>query len=525
MKKIISFSIWGQDPKYLKGAIKNAELAKEIYPDWICRFYCGLSVPFTVINDLSSRENVELVQVPEWGNWEGLYWRFWPASEEDVDVVISRDTDSRLNNREKEAVEEWLSSDKGMHIMRDHPFHGYPVLGGMWGTKKGTINNIKSLIKDFSTSDQYGTDYEFWRQIGLDAVGQDNIMVHDEFFEKTKFPSPRNGLEFVGEVFDENENNVKEHVEPLKKYIIEEKSKTKITLDDFICYNYMPLVADHIVDISEDFYRSAGCTRLHNVDSFDPSSVKSGDIVFVKTDFIYSGEFQKNLLPLIDNKFILVSGISSYQVGSNGDDSYLDIINSDKLIKWFCTNPPNLESDKIISIPIGFGEKERLGGGDQEVMRFVSNNSLPFKSKKDKLFLPFHEKSTNENREKYIEYLKSLDIVDYQDKKLGYREYLEQLSRYKYIICLEGRGWDTHRNYEASLVGSVPVMKNSNVKRFYQKNKIPSLFVDDWSEINGSWDMNQISEVDIEDNRKNLTIRNCLSEIEELKNRFLNDKK
>ena len=65
-----------------------------------------------------------------------MFWRFEPAGEEDVDVMISRDTDSRLNLREKFAVEEWLESDKGFHIMRDHPHHGYPVLGGMWGANK-----------------------------------------------------------------------------------------------------------------------------------------------------------------------------------------------------------------------------------------------------------------------------------------------------------------------------------------------------------------------------------------------------
>ena len=34
MKKIISLSLWGDNPVYTQGAIRNAELAKEIYPDW-----------------------------------------------------------------------------------------------------------------------------------------------------------------------------------------------------------------------------------------------------------------------------------------------------------------------------------------------------------------------------------------------------------------------------------------------------------------------------------------------------------
>lgn len=41
IKKIIAFSLWGDNPKYTVGAIKNAKLTSEIYPGWISRFYCG----------------------------------------------------------------------------------------------------------------------------------------------------------------------------------------------------------------------------------------------------------------------------------------------------------------------------------------------------------------------------------------------------------------------------------------------------------------------------------------------------
>ena len=42
-KKVISFSLYGNDPKYCVGAIKNAKLAKYIYPDWVCRFKVKVS--------------------------------------------------------------------------------------------------------------------------------------------------------------------------------------------------------------------------------------------------------------------------------------------------------------------------------------------------------------------------------------------------------------------------------------------------------------------------------------------------
>jgi len=44
-------------------------------------------------------------------------------------------------------------------------------------------------------------------------------LVHDEFFENKNFPTLRNGDTFVGQVFDENENTVHEHLEALKASI------------------------------------------------------------------------------------------------------------------------------------------------------------------------------------------------------------------------------------------------------------------------------------------------------------------
>ena len=48
---------------------------------------------------------------------------------------MSRDLDSRLNEREQAAVQEWLNSNKEFHFMRDHPQHGTTILGCGWGCK------------------------------------------------------------------------------------------------------------------------------------------------------------------------------------------------------------------------------------------------------------------------------------------------------------------------------------------------------------------------------------------------------
>ena len=55
-----------------------------------------------------------------------------------MDIFISRDLDSRINDRELAAVHEWLESNKTLHSMRDHPWHTVPIMGGGWGSKLDT---------------------------------------------------------------------------------------------------------------------------------------------------------------------------------------------------------------------------------------------------------------------------------------------------------------------------------------------------------------------------------------------------
>lgn len=207
--KIVSFSLWGENPNYTIGALKNAELVNEIYPGWISRFYCGTSVPLDLKEELKSIPNTQVIDMQVPGDWTGMFWRFYPASENDVDVFISRDSDSRVDLREKAAVDEWLASDKKVHIMRDHPFHGTFMLGGMWGAKKGAISDIKQKIEFFFKVNTWGVDQNFLNQMIYPHV-QNDIFVHDEYFnfnnDKHKFPTPRIGSNFVGQRVDHFEN-------------------------------------------------------------------------------------------------------------------------------------------------------------------------------------------------------------------------------------------------------------------------------------------------------------------------------
>ena len=138
MKKVISFALFGKDPMYLQGMIENAKLCKKYYPDWLCRCY--------ISKDISTESAMQLIDLDvevkyHLGtlDFKAQWVRMEIALDPSVDIFIIRDCDSRINKREAEAVEEFVKSDKVFHIMRDHKKHTAPIMGGMWGAKKGFL--------------------------------------------------------------------------------------------------------------------------------------------------------------------------------------------------------------------------------------------------------------------------------------------------------------------------------------------------------------------------------------------------
>ena len=217
MKKIIAFALWGDNPKYTIGAIKNANLSKEFYPDWISRFYVHKDVDISIINEIKSAQNTEISIVNETPDWKSMFWRFFPVFDNDTECFICRDCDSRLSDREVAAVNEWSNSDKLVHIMRDHPWHRFVMLGGMIGFKKEAFGILINSLSNFNPTNEYGTDYVFFNNVLYPQV-KGLSLVHDEFFEKKPFPTKRKNFEFVGEVYDENDLRNQEHLGILKQH-------------------------------------------------------------------------------------------------------------------------------------------------------------------------------------------------------------------------------------------------------------------------------------------------------------------
>jgi len=226
MKKIISFSVYGSNPKYTEAVLKNIDLQPEIYPGWKCRVYYDLTVPPEMIDKLEDKQEegkVELYEKPKAQGHLGMFWRFEPLKDISIERFIVRDSDSRLNIREAAAVQEWEESGKEFHIMRDHPQHGAYICGGMWGATQKFIqkekdlfdNEVKSHLSSIPFTKIYSdrgayfnTDQPWlWKYIWPKIINTHIAHIKDlqnlRFTGKEKlFPIENPDKTFVGQPFD-----------------------------------------------------------------------------------------------------------------------------------------------------------------------------------------------------------------------------------------------------------------------------------------------------------------------------------
>jgi hypothetical protein len=211
MKKVISFSLYGNDPIYTIGCVRNAEIKNQIMSDWEMWVYHDKSVNEIILSKLLVL-GVKLIDTDIDVKF-GRLWRFLPSSESDVDYFISRDTDSRLSMRDVVSTEEWINSGKEFHIVREHPLgHHWWMNAGMWGCKKGSVINIKKLMEDYSLISTNSND-KFFDQYFLEQViyplTKNKSLIHAEFCDlegiSTNIKRDRllDDFAFIGESVDE----------------------------------------------------------------------------------------------------------------------------------------------------------------------------------------------------------------------------------------------------------------------------------------------------------------------------------
>ena len=138
----------------------------------------------------------EIESIPSgMGYASGMFWRFMVASDSTVDRYVIRDVDSRLNARDRLAVEEWIESKYDIHILRDHVNHCIVMNGGMWGGVKGALPQMRELVEKWRKRDAYMADLRFletdvWPLIEQRQYAHDSYCC-DKYVNTHPFPTKR----------------------------------------------------------------------------------------------------------------------------------------------------------------------------------------------------------------------------------------------------------------------------------------------------------------------------------------------
>jgi len=221
------------------------------------------------------------------------------------------------------------------------------------------------------------------------------------------------------------------------------------------------ITSDKFIDIS------------HNIISRQKTFINHSpekNIFFVKTDFLEF--FISNILPQIYYPFYLITHESDFEVPGR----FTNLLNHPKLIRWFGMNV-HLIHNKLQPIPIGLACSLWPHGNLDILLSIINKNN----KKTNLVYCNFKTDTNSIEREKPLIALQAQNFITFDFVHKPFKEYLDILSTYKYVISPPGNSTDCHRVWESIYLKTIPICLKS-IPMVYFKD-LPILFVDDWSDI------------------------------------------
>jgi hypothetical protein len=215
--KLISYTLYGSNFRYTQPLILNVKLSNQFYKEWQIRVYHDNTVPIDIIKTLKEN-NVSLININDtiYSNFAPKFWRFLPVFENIYDIIIFRDSDSILTQRESRYVNDWVDSNFDFHIIRDHNLHISPILAGMFGIKKKYFNLFAQQLlknKKCTESTKYNSDQLFLGDCIYKKIIK-NCLIHTSHFaffgeRFIKINKVIDSNNFIGSVYVEEKKQIK----------------------------------------------------------------------------------------------------------------------------------------------------------------------------------------------------------------------------------------------------------------------------------------------------------------------------
>lgn len=172
------------------------------------------------------------------------------------------------------------------------------------------------------------------------------------------------------------------------------------------------------------------------------------------------------------NPFILISHNSDYNISDC--ESTKKIIECKQLIKWFAQNVEYIHN-KLHFLPIGIANRMWEHGNISWFENITDFN------KEKHVYMNFNIDTNYELRTNCLNIL--IYKIDFLPI-LSPFDNIQLLKRYRFSICPEGNGLDTHRLWESLYVKTVPILiKNAFSENIKNVTNFPMILLDRWEDL------------------------------------------
>jgi hypothetical protein len=174
----------------------------------------------------------------------------------------------------------------------------------------------------------------------------------------------------------------------------------------------------------------------------------------------------------LKNPFILITHNSDYNIIDN--DLHHNIANNKKIIKWYTQNLL-FNHPKVHMLPIGLANSQWCHGN----LSYIPSSY----EKKNNIYFYF---TIETNKEKRLDcYLKLKNYIQVSEQKQPI-DYFNYLATFKFAICPEGNGIDSHRLWECFYLKVIPiVLDNLFIRKVREKYNFPMIILNDWNDLIG----------------------------------------
>jgi hypothetical protein len=231
---------------------------------------------------------------------------------------------------------------------------------------------------------------------------------------------------------------------------------------------------------------------------------KDGCCLYVK--FANINEFIQNL-DTIPFHFILITGDGDETMPYSfmDIDKFYDIINNDKIIKWYSVNCLENMHHKFSLIPIGLNYHcdalwNNIPVHSQEnMLENIRIQSKPFNKRIGLCYSNFHFSmypQFGNPRQKAIDKIPE-NLIYYEPVKISKEQTYINQSKFSFVVSPLGHGMDCHRIWEALILGCIVIVQTSPLDSIY--TDLPVLIINDWSDITEELLKNTISKFETMD--------------------------